>query len=255
MNYRLFLIWKADTNRGEYIPVGRLDFEDGLYSFQYVNGVYRALEADFSLIPEFPEENKVYRSKYLFPLFENRLMSRSRQSLTEYLESMALHSPDEIMYELARSGGRKATDRYRIIGMPELVNGNLRLVFFAVGLTRLPISEQNESVLKSLHVGQRLLLTHQAQNLHDSNAIMLHTEENIHVGWIPQYYASELTGLLKEHPEQVRCEILRINYPAIDFAPDILLVEVIAKNPENWKPFQKKEFQLASNQRDETIAS
>lgn len=251
---KIFLIWKDDSHNGTYIPIGCLEKAARKYTFQYVKGLHVALRQGFTILPDFPRERETYTSAELFPLFSNRLMSRGRKNFSDYLRALHLISSNEFLPELARSGGVRTTDRFRVFEMPVKKRGRFTLTFFAVGLTRSPVAQNLEELRPQLQEGKRLLLTPQVQNPHDSKAVMLHTENNDQVGWLPRYFASELQPLLLDDPRSLDCRVLRFNYPLSDYAPDILLVRLQGKWPAGWMPFQKDEFELLSTARTKRIA-
>lgn len=128
MSFRVILVWKADAQRGQYIPVGILS-RNGSFEFRYLLGVNRAEKLGFMLPPEFPDTDRVYRSEQLFAIFRNRLMNRSRRSLGDYLEAMELSPDPDPLLEMARTGGKRATDRFRVVSIPEPIDGNIELIF------------------------------------------------------------------------------------------------------------------------------
>ncbi len=71
----LFLTWQDEKTTRRWFVVGRLDRLGGIYYFQYVNQVRKAEEYGFTPLTEFPDTDKVYESRELFPLFANRLLS------------------------------------------------------------------------------------------------------------------------------------------------------------------------------------
>lgn len=250
----IFLVWKDDSRKGEYFPVGRLDKVGKAYRFQYVRGVHKATAHGFTLLPDFPDARGIYNSNELFPLFSNRLMSRRRPNFAQYLHALDLPQSENFLLELARSGGKRTTDRFRVFEMPAKKAGRFDLTFFAVGLTRPPVASIVERIADSLEPGTKILLTPQVQNSHDPKAIMLHTEENEHVGWLPRYFACEIQPLLLKNPKDITCSVARLNYPLADYAPDMLLVRLRGKWPARWMPFQTEEFELLATAKTRRVA-
>ena len=84
MNTRtLFLAWQGRKTR-EWFPVLDADV-----SFRYTGGANRAdKEAGFPRLIEFPDLYKAYRSPELFPVFQNRVMNRSRPDFAAYLRNL-----------------------------------------------------------------------------------------------------------------------------------------------------------------------
>lgn len=95
--------------------MGRLERTRDGFEFLYVNAVKTALWHGFRPLPAFPNLEIRYRSSMLPPLFENRVMKGGRADRLAYMTRLGL-SPtrSEPLSELARSGGRRATDRLAV---------------------------------------------------------------------------------------------------------------------------------------------
>lgn len=241
--FELFLFWKADGHDEDYIPVGRLHYDGQCFHFSYVNGVLQALKTGYAPIPEFPDIYSSYEDRTLFPIFANRLMNRTRKHFDRYLEALAISPDMHELHELARSGGKKATDRYRIVPTPERRGGKLSLVFFVEGLRLSPLGNELNSILSDSKPGDVLHLVIRGQNSSAQPVIELHTQTGHLIGRVPQYFTKALIPLLQNSAEGILCRVLRINYPLSTYAPDILLVEVTSNWPAGWKPFSDEEFQ------------
>jgi hypothetical protein len=183
----LFLAWE-DPGSGSWFPIGRLTFNGKEYQFNYTNGVLEAkLKCGFGPLPSFPDFNKVYTSQKLFPLFSNRVMPRSRPDYPEFVQWLNIpqHEDDPIAL-LARSGGKRVTDKFEVFPCPEPdENGRYRIHFFAHGLRHLPKPAIER--INGLQVGELLYLAHEFQNPHDSSALLLCTEDHWIVGYCPRY--------------------------------------------------------------------
>jgi len=239
----LFLLWKADGHDGDYIPIGRLHYDGQHFRFSYVKGVFRALKSGYAAIPEFPDIYSTYEDRTLFPIFANRLMNRSRKYFDRYLEALAISPDMDELQELARSSGKKATDRYRIVAKPERREGKLNLVFFAEGLTLSPFGNELSHFLSDVKPGDVLHLVIRTQNSLAQPVVELHTQTDRLIGGVPKYLTKALIPLLQNSAEDILCRVLRINYPPSMYAPDILLVEVASNWPAGWEPFSDEEFQ------------
>lgn len=130
----LFVSWR-DPEVGSIHPIGRLvrrTTEDGeSYSFAYLKNAER-LER-FEPLPGLPDLHQRYDSHVLFPVFANRVMPRSRPDY-DLLASRADLTGDADPFEvLARSGGRRATDRIEVFAGPErTATGESKLLFLSV---------------------------------------------------------------------------------------------------------------------------
>jgi hypothetical protein len=117
----LFVAWQ-DAESRKIIPIGRLlRLPDG-YEFAYIGAVREAQQHGFEPLVTFPSLGQVYRSSQLPPVFSNRLMNASRQDLAAHLSRLALR-PDEAepFTILARSAGKRVTDRREVFAPPEVV--------------------------------------------------------------------------------------------------------------------------------------
>lgn len=80
----LFLAWLDPISR-YWFPIGRLTFDGGIYQFVYTQGVKEAQEkCAFKPLSSFPRLDEIYTSTQLFPVFANRLMSRSRPDYSSF---------------------------------------------------------------------------------------------------------------------------------------------------------------------------
>lgn len=239
----LFLIWKADSDRGQHIPIGELYMDGQEYCFRYVHGFLRAKAAGYVQPAEFPYLDQEYRSKALFPLFANRVLSSRRPEYKDYRTALGLGVDGGVLAELGRSGGRRVTDRYRIIAAPMRVAEEAEYTCFATGLTREPVYQLCDHLDALCPAGTELLLTPMVQNPYDPQAIMLHTKENVHVGWVPAHHTRDIQPFLLTCPHNVHCLVERLNLPINKKQPDILLIRITHPWPEGWRPMQDPEYE------------
>lgn len=236
----LILIWKADQERGENVPIGKLSYGDDLYRFRYLAGMRRAQSLGFRGLIEFPDLSKEYSSPELFPVFSNRVISKKRKDFEAYVQSLGMRlrlSPLFYMEVLGRSGGRRATDRFRVFLPPEkFADGNrerFSIYCFIAGLSQPQFLSAFEKNTKRIHEGLELDLVPEPSNSHDPNALAVYLKKT-QLGYVPAYYASELSLLPGLPPS---CTVKRVNRPAIKWAPDLLLVEILGDWPTEWRPF------------------
>src|SRR5437773_9230655 len=84
MSQALFVATRTGTpEQSAWAPVGCLERIDGLYRFVYTRGATTL--ADFQPFPGMPDLRAVYQSEALFPIFANRLLSKSRPEYEAYL--------------------------------------------------------------------------------------------------------------------------------------------------------------------------
>lgn len=101
---QLYVAWKQPDS-GEWIPVARLArTTSGSYRFNYTQGAYRA--SDFFPFSGLERMDVVYESATLFPMFSNRLISKSRPEYADYLRWLGLAGGGkDPMAMLALTGG------------------------------------------------------------------------------------------------------------------------------------------------------
>ncbi len=246
---KLFLAWQEPKSH-HWFPIGCLEFDGNKYHFFYIKGVEKARREGFTSVYSLPELDKIYSSTELFPLFSNRLMSRSRADYPKYIESLNISKgEDDPMTVLSRSGGSKATDTYEVFPCPEIdEKGNYHTHFFVHGLRYMPKCSIDKAV--QLQQGDLLYLTHDFQNPYDPKALLLHTEDRHNLGYCPRYLSQDIFTMLQEHPQQVKVTIDRVNLsPApMQFR---LLCNLIAEcdllsktlHERNFKPFAGDDYQ------------
>jgi len=83
MNALLVASRSADPAKGGWSPIGRLQFDGGIYRFVYTNGARTA--HGFAPFSGMEDLGEVYESAELFPIFANRLLPKSRPEYEAYL--------------------------------------------------------------------------------------------------------------------------------------------------------------------------
>ena len=238
----LFLAWQH-PNSASWFPIGRLTFNGKEYQFNYTNGVLEAkLKCGFEPLPSFPDFNKVYTSQKLFPLFSNRVMPRSRPDYPEFVQWLNIpqHEDDPIAL-LARSGGKRVTDKFEVFPCPEPdENGRYRLHFFARGLRHLPKSAIER--INQLQAGELLYLAHKFY----PRGLLLCTENDWIVGYCPRYLLEDIFQIISQHRELVRVEVDRLNQPPtpLQFR---LLCQITVDCPTDFRPFKGLMYQPVSS--------
>jgi hypothetical protein len=183
----------------------------------------------------------------LFPLFTNRLLSRSRPDYEQYVQwlNVPLDQDDPIAL-LARNGGRRATDSFEVFPCPTLdEKGYYHIHFFAHGLRHLP----SASVIRTaeLQPGERLLLMHDFQNPYDSLALALRTDGGSHgnsyiVGYCPRYLLGDAFKILMDCPDSVHVAVERVNLPPAPLQLR-LLCNMSACWPQDFTPFSEGQYE------------
>lgn len=208
----LFLAWK-DPISPNWFTIGRLTFDKNIYQFVYTQGVKEAEEkCAFTPLLSFPRLNEVYTSTYLFPVFANLVMSRSRPDYSSFIEWLDLpDGGDDPLEILARSGGERVTDTFAVFPDAEVdEEGRYNLYFFSQGLRHLPRSAIDR--IDRLEAGETLEFDRELQPFDDSPALVLTTEDGDRVGYYPRYLLREIFELLRQNSNlEVRVE--RVNKP------------------------------------------
>ena len=194
----LYLAWQDYKSR-RWFPVGCLSACQGKesteteYEFSYINGVQTAQEdANFPPIPGFPKLDRRYRSRQLFPLFQNRVMNPSRPDRPEYLRRLGLDENADVMSELAASGGQRRTDTYRVF--PAIVPGDAGGRFSYRCLLHGLRHRQPEAIRRTecLEESETLKVSSVLDNPTAMLAIKVQTQDCHHIGWVPRYLVDDL---------------------------------------------------------------
>jgi hypothetical protein len=245
----LYVTWQ-DEGTKKYYPVGRLVAGLGPdqpeFEFSYLQGAMKARQTGFQALLSFPKLDQVYRSDELFPLFQNRLMSKGRVEYPEYISNLAVDPAHaDPMTVLIRSGGGRATDSLEMFEVPKvLAEGNpFQTHFLAHGIRYLHTSSIDR--IAALHPDDRLLLTHDFQNPADQGALALRTEDRVIVGYMPRYLLGDAFTLLQSC-NVVECYVARVNPPSSPLQQR-LLCRLEACWPPEYRPFCTDEYKPLSN--------
>lgn len=202
----LYVIWKNPKSRKNY-TVGKLTKLDG-YLFEYSNEYKDAQQNGWELIKAFPEV-KEYQSKELFPFFSSRLPDKKRRNIKEILKRYNLEEYDG--YELLRkSGGRLPIDTYEFIDPIFPDDEVVKRDFYICGVRHTAgCKGENCTDRQKLHVDMELLLELEPDNEHDSNAVLVKTEQGESIGYVPRYYSESLaTRLMRDMSYE--CKIIEL---------------------------------------------
>lgn len=236
----LILSWQDIVNTRLWFPIARLTQQQDGYLFRYVNGVKLADQHGFKGLAGLNERTETYYSKRLFPLFQNRILNKSRPDRLEFLDwlGLTLETYTE-MEELARSGGVKVTDQFQLFPVPEQKNGRYQVHFFTHGVRHLAFHYQER--VKHLKKGEKLYLCLDPQNDKDPNAVMIRTENPVEfVGYAPKFLAKDFATLIKHDPINANIRVVKTN----SNAPDQMKLLCLFDAPwvENFTAFADKEF-------------
>lgn len=197
MKKEMWLIWKQPETRRRY-KVGNLSYENGIYTFKYTNPeLDDAKEAGFKYFPGFEDTHEIYTSNELFANIETRLPNTGRADYLEILNSYNLEIDSTKLEILKATRGRLITDNYEFV---EAFDVN-KIEFCVVGTKHCPDVDRCKDKIR---INDKLLLELEPENKYDKNSIkvILNKQGNkYHLGYVPRYYSTELTDLLKSSIE------------------------------------------------------
>lgn len=246
MNPRtLFLAWQGRTDR-RWFPVGRLEANAARsqYRFGYTIGARNAeRESGFAPLYDFPHLNKVYESSRLFPLFENRVMSRSRRTFHDYLEMLAINSQDPDPLEiLAIDGGHRMTDSFEVFPkIDKNENGGFRCRFFLHGSRY--TSQAAQDRLADLQSGEKLYVAIELTNPVTQMAVQIQTLDYHMIGWAPRYLVRDLAKAMAHAPTEYSARVVRVNSDSLLYRQEIL-IELGGRWPDEYEPMSSESYQL-----------
>jgi hypothetical protein len=194
---RLFVLWLSPRDGSRQV-IGHLWRQHGEYFFDFDPGLAAAISAGFIPPTEFRDRaQRPFRSRYLFPVFSQRIPHPQRADHDAMLASWGVEDRDDMFEILARSGGIQMTDRlelaeYRPPDDP---------------LTT-PLEFRVARPTRSLDTGESLSLRRDADNLYDAFAVKVVDSAGSPVGFVPRHY-SELVARLVDSGVTLSGEIVR----------------------------------------------
>jgi len=241
--HALFVAWQNPATRRFY-PVGRLaQIEAGgcqdCFEFVYIQ---RAVEADrFQPFVSFPDLHQIYRAKELFPMFDNRLVSRKRADFLDYIAELGLPvgtvSPITI---LSRSAGRRMTDTLQLFPLPEYEpDYGYRTWFWAHGIRHL--QPRPDERIAALEQDERLCVRPDLNNPVVPDALSLWTDDGVCIGYMPSYLLDDADNL------QDTCSFCEVYVDRLNLPPapvqQRLLLRLESCWPEGFVPYSTPRYQ------------
>ncbi|MPQ76317.1 HIRAN domain-containing protein [Hydrogenovibrio sp. JE_KL2] len=236
----LVLTWQSPSNR-EWFVVGRLKQEQNAYKFVYTRGAEKAEVHGFIGFSGMSKFDQKYQSDTLFPLFQNRVLNKSRPDRGDFLEWLDMTEENYSEFEeLARTGGIRVTDNVQLYPVPENRDGFYEVLFFTHGTRHLAPHFLDR--VDRLSKGEKLYLAFDRQNERDNDAILLRTKDPVEfVGYCPKFFAKDFVEILnKSNPLDDIVTVEKVN----SYAPEQLklLCKFRALWPENFIPFNHDDF-------------
>ncbi|MDQ3680032.1 MAG: hypothetical protein M3378_05715 [Actinomycetota bacterium] len=237
----LFVSWR-DPDVGSIYPIGRLVRRIGAngerYSFAYLK-MAEHLER-FEPLPGLPDLHERYNGERLFPVFANRVMPRNRPDYDLLASRVDLQGDADPFEVLARTGGRRATDRIEVFAGPErTVEGETSVLFLARGIRHI---DGAADAVASLHPGDRLALVDDTKNEYNPRAVLLRVSDGRLVGWIPDYLVEHVHELREYNGADPTVVVEHVNDDSV--ATHLrLLCRLHAPWPDGYVPFSGPDFQ------------
>lgn len=240
MNNALFVAWRSGgPDGGHWGPIGRLEHTGSGYRFVYTRGATTL--KGFQPFPEMPKLNAVYDSDELFPIFANRLLSRSRPEYEAYLAwgGFDPQNPPNPIAVLAVTEGRRATDSLELFACasPD-ADGCYLTKFFLHGIRW--CGPEAEACIEKLRPGELLTTQREDENQSDPNAVAVYAgPDYIKIGYVPRYLASDVRTLLRE------CAFIEVTVERVNqSAPrqQRLLCRMNACWPDDFRPCNHEDF-------------
>ena len=245
----LYLAWQNDQSENghgdspSWFPIGRLDVDIGecaRHRFRYTRGAKEAkLKAGFVPLPEFPDFEGDYESPALFPVFQNRVISRNRPDFAEYVRVLALDEDADQIEILSANGGKRATDSFAVFPEPDTgADGSFSCRFFLPGGVH--VDQSVGSIVDELRPGEKLTVSLGGRLAVDPMRLSLQTGEGQEVGWAPQYLTHDL-ALQDQALNDLEARVVKVN-PAPAPSRQRVLIEM-SGNLGSHEPMSGPDFQ------------
>lgn len=233
----VYILWQDKSYAGRmWHPVAKLTQDNlGSYSLNYTKG---ANNPRFQPFPRMLDKNRTYYSEELFSFLKNRIPPASRPEHESLFQWCNLQSSSSYLELLAVSGGEKTTDNYRIISVPEEINGLYSNTFFVSGIRYLSPAEKQE--IDNFQTNQIIDFHFEDDNINDPKAVLLFEKNKPStVGYYPRYLTDDLRAL-SSNDANTLIKVIKVNHDAPEQFK--LLCQTIAKWPKNFKPCTQDEY-------------
>jgi hypothetical protein len=217
------------------------------YSFAYIRGAKKAHEeAEMSPLAEFPDFYRKYEAESLFPLFQNRILSPSREDFSEYVRWMDLNPSNADPLEiLAVSEGRRLTDNLEVF--PLILrepDGGFRCRFFLHGWRH--VCECAHNKIEQLQVTEPLRVSIELNNPVTVLAVQISTSDYHMVGWSPRYLVNDLVNIMSRNYQSIDAKVIKVN-PKTAPSQQRILVEISGVWPKDYEPMSTDDYQFLNS--------
>ena len=235
MTKALFVACRSsDMDGAGWGPVARLEYDGKVYRFCYLRGA-RTLPG-FRPFTGMGDLNEVYESESLFPVFENRLLSKARTEYDAFLRwgGFDPNNPPDPISILGVTEGIRQTDAIEVFPCPRPdAHGEYINKFFLHGIRWM--GHEAIDRIGALAERESLYLLPEPSNAVDPNAVGVYTDlgtywntdqeacsdypfgllappDTLQIGFVPRYFAYDFQALMKGcGPEWGQLWVERIN--------------------------------------------
>jgi hypothetical protein len=227
----LIVAWQNSETR-EISPVGLLEHDHGGYRFRYIRNARNV--KNFLPFLGFTDLTSDYRSRWLFPMFAQRVLNPRRPDYTHWRNVLNLPADATPFEFLARCEGRREGDAVLVTAPPRVGDhGEISFTFLVHGVRHVVPQDRALDALNRLSDGDEVELRPQPDNSVDRLAIHVCSGADP-IGWVPRLLCPAVHDALTEG--QVIGRVLRINGPEVP-AHMRLLVELNGSVPPGWDFF------------------
>lgn len=236
----LFVSWRDPI--GSIHPIGLLVRRSGpegeRYSFAYLKMAEKLPELE--PLPGLPDLHRRYDNEHLFPVFANRVMPRSRPDYDLLASRVDLSGDADPFEVLARTGGRRATDRIEVFAGPRRTEDDQSCaLFFVRGIRHV---EGAVEAVATLQRGDQLRLVDDPDNRFNDRALIIRISDGRQVGWVPDYLVDHVHELRDRNRKDPIVEVEHVNDETV--APHMrLLCRLQAPWPTDYVPFSGSDFE------------
>jgi len=227
----LIVAWQNSESR-EISPVGLLEHDHLGYRFRYIRKA-RDVKGFLPFLG-FTDLTADYRSRWLFPMFAQRVLNPRRPDYSHWRDVLNLPADATPFEFLARCEGRREGDAVLVTAPPSVDDhGAISFTFLVHGVRHTLLDARAQDALSALRDGDDVDLRPQPDNPVDRLAIHLCSGEDP-IGWVPRLLCPAVHDALAEG--QVIGRVQKVNGPEVP--PHMrLLVELNGSVAPGWDFF------------------